>query len=477
MSQAHFDALKAAGLEEHLLCPGDASYEERVQSWWSAAARLRPSCIFRPKTPEHVSKALSVLSRLDLGRFAIRSGGHSVWAGGSNVDDGLTIDLGHLNQVTYHKDSGTVSLGPGQRWGTVYEMLEPHGVVVAGGRIPDAGVGGLVTGGGISFYAGRSGFACDTVVNFQVVLADGRIVDANVTSNSDLWKALKGGSGNLGIVTRIDMEAFQGTQIWGGSQISDRAYAGDAIRALVNFSKVCADHPGRPYAICNGYDPLIKVEEPFLHQILVDVDGVVEPPVFKECRAIPAMMHDLQVRSMAHISNSMALPSGRGGFWLTLTTKVDARIMQKSVDLHEAFIADMSRVMPATDFVANNVWQLMPSNISDSSVKRGGNVLGLDAVEGHYMLWVLIVMTKSSEFEKQVHQLTIGMKDSLGEYAASVDGLLPWQYLNYADATQNPLKSYGPENLAFLRQVSQKYDPSGFFQTKFPGGFTLARAG
>lgn len=55
----------------------------------------------------------------------------------------------------------------------VYQALEPHGVTVVGGRAAGVGVAGFLTGGGNSFYTARRGFACDNVVNFQVVLANG----------------------------------------------------------------------------------------------------------------------------------------------------------------------------------------------------------------------------------------------------------------------------------------------------------------
>lgn len=55
-----------------------------------------------------------------------------------------------------------------------------------------------------SFHSNAHGFACDTVTNFEIVLANGTVVNANSTSNPDLFKAQKGGSGNLGFVTRID---------------------------------------------------------------------------------------------------------------------------------------------------------------------------------------------------------------------------------------------------------------------------------
>lgn len=66
--------------------------------------------------------------------------------------------------------------------------------MVAGGREGLVGVGALLLGGGKTFYNCRVGFACDQVVKYQAVLADGSTVEANDTINFDLFRVLKGGS-------------------------------------------------------------------------------------------------------------------------------------------------------------------------------------------------------------------------------------------------------------------------------------------
>lgn len=63
------------------------------------------------------------------GGFAVRSGGHSHWAGGSNIDNGVTNDLGYFNKINYDTKSKVASLGPAQRWGDVFQFLEQKGVI------------------------------------------------------------------------------------------------------------------------------------------------------------------------------------------------------------------------------------------------------------------------------------------------------------------------------------------------------------
>lgn len=68
----------------------------------------------------------------------------------------------------------------------------------------------------MSYFSPRYGFVCDTVENFEVVLASGTLVSANANVNPDLWLALKGGSNNFGVVTRFDLRTFKQGDIWAG---------------------------------------------------------------------------------------------------------------------------------------------------------------------------------------------------------------------------------------------------------------------
>lgn len=101
------------------------------------------------------------------------------WAGSNNIADGVTIDLGFLNLTQYEPDTKTVCIGPGAKWKDVYAELEKYGRVVVGAREAEVGVGGFLLGGGNTFYTPRYGFACDNVIAYEVVLADGRIVTTN----------------------------------------------------------------------------------------------------------------------------------------------------------------------------------------------------------------------------------------------------------------------------------------------------------
>ena len=229
-----------------------------METYWSLSAALEPWCMVMPKTVDDVSAAITTIVENQC-PFGIRGGGPGTHALANSLEEGVTIDMGksittqpsnlvscvnrigNFNETTYDKDTKIASVGPGGHWGDVYDALTPQGVTVTGGRAGSVGVGGFLTGGGNSFHSASHGFACDQVQNFELVLADGSVVNANKDENADLWQSLKGGSGNFGLVTRYDLYAIEFEDpsepyIWGGIVGYDYAQTVPIIDAFVNFT-------------------------------------------------------------------------------------------------------------------------------------------------------------------------------------------------------------------------------------------------
>lgn len=308
MTDPQCAALVAGGLEHLLLYPSHPKYAERQASYWAANAPLKPKCIVRPRSASEVSQVIQLMAHID-GKVAVRSGGHMQWTGANDIQDGITIDLGLMTGVTYDPKTKLASIQPGARWGAVYDALDAKGVCVAGGRDANVGVGGFLTGGGNSYYTGRMGMACDSVVNFEIVLASGEVVNANAKENEDLWKALKGGSGNFGIVTRFDMKAFAASPIWGGMRASPRSAGDQIVDSLVSFVDKSEKTPEDAYIINFTYNPAMFAEV-VVASVIVDTEGKENPPVFGEIQTIPTLIQDVRPRTVAEIAKAYVLPSG-----------------------------------------------------------------------------------------------------------------------------------------------------------------------
>ncbi|KAJ4222585.1 hypothetical protein NW757_014404 [Fusarium falciforme] len=89
-------------------------------------------------------------------------------------------------------------------------------------------------------------------------------------------------------------------------------------------------------------------------------------------------------------------------------------------------------------------------------------------------MWLLACTVKTAEQEVILRKKATAFASALESYAKSIGGLREWRYLNYVDPSQkNPILSYGTDNVKFLRKVSAKYDPQGFFQKREKAGFRL----
>ncbi|KAH7153603.1 hypothetical protein EDB81DRAFT_758546 [Dactylonectria macrodidyma] len=462
------DALVENGLGQRLLLAKDNSYEERLETYWSVSARLKPWCIVQPRTADEVSKVLQTL--LDAGsgagswHIAVRGGGHNHWVGSNNVANGVTIDLATSPPLVLEFF-----------WNSAYAHLAEHGVSLVGSRAGGVGVSGFLLGGGNSYYTGRRGFGCDNVVNYEVVLSDGRIINANKTSHVGLYRALKGGGSNFGIVTRFDLEAFPAKNLYGGSRTISTNYTDEILNAVVSFAnhdESAADDSFTPTFMYNtGIAPNVIIDASILN-----VEGFRNTTGFNEVSSIPAVSEDLQSRSLASLASESTVDGTSRSIWLTLTFKANLVVLRRVVERWEQFVSEMEEAMSADGFQAQMNFQHLPTFYGRS--RRGGNVLGLDSsLTDNSVLWVNIVNVQTAEQEAIARLRTNTLRAELEDFAVSQDSNVQFRYLNYAEPSQDPLGGYGADNTQYIRDVAKNYDPDGLFQTRVPGGFKISRVG
>lgn len=300
------ESLVAAGLQSRILLPDDEKYTERVNSYWCNSAKLRPAAIVQPSSALEVSTAVKALA--GAGQvFAIRAGGHTNFAGSNNIDgSGVTIDLGLLNATTYDAATQTAHVEPAAKWKNVYLELDKYGRVVIGAREAEVGVGGFLLGGGNTFYTARYGFACDNVLAFEVVLADGRVVTADATGeHADLFRVLKGGSNNFGIVTRFILRTIPSSPFWGGIVVHPKEVIPKSAKAIEEFAAVVND-PDSSLNFSIGRSPRYGGDAALA--ILTNVAGVESPAAFQSFLKMPQIMSNLKPTTINEVIHYAALP-------------------------------------------------------------------------------------------------------------------------------------------------------------------------
>jgi FAD binding domain/Berberine and berberine like len=246
MADAHFQQLSRsqlktaqAQLQGHIVLPGDPAYDQD-RRLFNPIFDAYPIAIVYCVVEQDVAVALSLarlVERLTGLAFTVRSGGHC--SAGFSAGSGVLIDVSGLSDMTVDPVAQTATVGVGCPFSKFDTVLASHGLHVPGGECGDVCIGGYVQGGGYGFTSVTYGMNCDNVIDMRVMLADGRVVTASATVNSDLWWAMRGGTGgNFGILLSVRYQlrplgnVFGWALIWPLQTETDMANATTALMTL-----------------------------------------------------------------------------------------------------------------------------------------------------------------------------------------------------------------------------------------------------
>lgn len=182
---------------------------------------------------------------------SIRSGAHSYENFGSSGS--IILDLSYLTlacgkQIVVNRKTRTVEVSPGVRLGPLYAAAEAKGVQIVGGICPSVCAGGLVLGGGISFFIRERGYSLDSLLEADIVLASGEIVTASPTRHPELFRAIKGaGWAGLGAISRYKLQGYKAQKLVFYTYQFDAATQG--ARLLEQMQKMFDTAPERLSAI------------------------------------------------------------------------------------------------------------------------------------------------------------------------------------------------------------------------------------
>src|SRR5262245_51340567 len=193
----------AESMRGQLIVPTDAEYDE-ARAIWNAVHDGRPELIARAAGVSDVIQALGFARSEEL-MVAVRGGGHSI-PGFSTVDDGIVIDLSPMQGIRVDPESRTATAQPGVTWASFDHETQAFGLATTGGLVSSTGIAGFTLGGGVGWLMRKHGLAADNLIAADVITADGTLVRASEDENPDLLWGLRGGGGNLGIVTSFEFK-------------------------------------------------------------------------------------------------------------------------------------------------------------------------------------------------------------------------------------------------------------------------------
>lgn len=243
MSTTEVVEAELAGFDGELVNRQNPDYDA-ARRVYNAMIDRRPSLVARAASVADVAAVVQLARRNGL-LLAVRGGGHN-GGGLGTCDDGIVLDLGRLDQVEVDPERRVARVGGGCTWGQVDQATGAHGLATPSGIISTTGVGGLTLGGGLGHLTRCYGLTIDNLLSAEVVLADGRLVNARADEHPDLYWALRGGGGNFGVVTEFtfrlhDVSHFvAGPTFWALEQGDEvlkayREFLPQAPRALNGF--------------------------------------------------------------------------------------------------------------------------------------------------------------------------------------------------------------------------------------------------
>jgi len=249
-----FSLKELVGLGAELGCEvltaSDQDYDG-ARRVWNGMIDRNPSMIVRPANIADVMRTIRFVREYQL-PFSVRGGGHSV-SGKSVADGAVMIDMFRMRGVQVDPSGQSAVVQGGAKWGELDREAEKYGLATTGGVISSTGVTGLTLGGGIGWLMGRHGLSCDNVISADLVDAEGAHMSVSKSENEDLFWAIRGGGGNFGIVTALELRLHPLESVEGGMLLYPRNAAVDLLRRYRDVSLTAPDELTAYAALMTGH--------------------------------------------------------------------------------------------------------------------------------------------------------------------------------------------------------------------------------
>ena len=442
----------ADSLDGSVLLPGDADYD-RTRTIWNAIVDRRPQVIVRCASVRDVVAAVRTAREHDL-EIGIRCGGHSA-AGHAVPDGGLMIDLTPLRAVRVDPGRRRAVVQGGALLGALDRASQEFGLAVTAGNVSHTGVGGLTLGGGMGWLARQAGLACDNVMSFEVVTADGDVLRASASEHPDLYWALRGGGGNFGVVTEFEFRLHDtGTDALSVEIDFPADQAASALRAWRDLSATAPREATFTAGIGDGVVTLgyVWVGDPQRGEALVPAVRALGSPTAE--RVVPSSYVELQSRDDV-VDGHARRRYAKGHYFRELTDQV--------IDTMVA-VTEVGPLAPGVGLQAyGGAIADVPED--DTAFSHRDTAFELGAGTG----W-----TDPDEDEARI--------ETARSYAATLEPFASGVYVNVLgdEGAAGVRRAYSAEKLTRLTAVKDIYDPQNVFhlnQNIQPSAASSAAAG
>ncbi len=429
--------------------PDDSRWDDARQSW-NLAADLRPAVVVLPTSVADVVNAVEYAVERDL-RIVVQGTGHGAPVH-SSLDGTLLLNMREMRGVEIDVANRRARVEAGVLWEEVVEPAGEYGLAALHGSSPNVGVVGYSLGGGIGWMARMHGLSAESVLAVEIVTADGAVVRADRTQNTDLFWALRGGGGGLGVVVAMEIALYPVEELVAGMMIWPWERSAEVLTRYVEWAEQApksVSASGRMLQI----PPLPEIPEEIRGRQIVVIDGAVLGTE-DEANAILAPLRELgpEIDTFAtvpaaslvrlHMDPEPPMPVLGDGVMVDV---LDA----------DAIAAMVSVAGPGTDSPLIIV-ELRQLGGTLRERKPGAGALG--SLDGSFAFFTAGVPMSPEVAEAIEHRI-----DELKQ------ALAPWSrgkpYLNFAERQVAIGDAVGAEAFARLEAIKASVDPDGLFRS------------
>ena len=436
--------------------PDDSRWDDARLSW-NLAADLRPAVVVLPTTVEDVIGAVQYAGERDL-KVVVQGTGHGASVHGS-LDGTLLLNMREMRAVEIDAQNRRARVEAGALWEDVVAPANEQGLTALHGSSPNVGVVGYSLGGGIGWLARKHGLSAESVLAVEVVTADGTLLRADRTQNTDLFWALRGGGGGLGVVVAMEIALYEVEDLVAGMMIWPWERSEEVLTAYVEWAETAPDAVSTSARMLQ-IPPLPDIPEFIRGRQIVVIDGAVLGTE-DEANEILAPFRELapEIDTFAtvtpaalirlHMDPEPPMPGKGDGF---LLDDLDADAVKAIVEI----------AGPGTESPLVMV-ELRQLGGTLRERRPGAGALGaLDGSFAFYSVGVPMGPGAAEAIETRIHAIK--------------GALAPWSrgktYLNFAEKDVTIGDAVGAEAFARLAQVKASVDPDG----RFRSGHTFATA-